>query len=87
MSKVVSFRFNDAEIQALEALQVESDNGSLNQTAARLLRGMLGTSKETSTPVDGVDMGKMIEEKIAIAFDSLQAKLESVEERLGELNA
>jgi hypothetical protein len=83
-SKVVSFRFSDAEIQALEALQTEEDGGSLNQTAARLLRSILGTSPPMSTRVD---MGKLVEEKIAAAVGSLQGKLELVEERLGKLNA
>jgi len=83
-SKVVSFRFNDAEIQALEALQTEEDGGSLNQTAARLLRSILGTSPPMSTRVD---MGKLVEEKISASVGSLQAKLELVEERLGKLNA
>jgi hypothetical protein len=83
-SKVVSFRFSDAEIQALEALQTEEDGGSLNQTAARLLRSILGTSPPMYTPVD---MSKLVEEKIAAAVGSLQGKLELVEERLGKLNA
>jgi hypothetical protein len=83
-SKVISFRFSDAEILALEALQAEEDGGSLNQTAARLLRGILGTSPPMST---GVDMGKLVEEKISAAVGSLQTKLELVEERLGKLNA
>ena len=83
-SKVISFRFNDAEIQALEALQTEDDGDSLNQTAARLLRGLLGTSREVST---GVDISKLVEEKISAAVGSLQTKLELVEERLGKLNA
>lgn len=83
-SKVISFRFSDTEIQALEALQTEEDGSSLNQTAARLLRGILGISPEVST---GVDMEKLVEEKISAAVGSLQAKLELVEERLGKLNA
>ncbi len=83
-SKVISFRFGDAEIQALEAFQTEEDGDSLNQTAARLLRGILGISTEVST---GVDMNKLVEEKISAAVGSLQAKLELVEERLGKLNA
>lgn len=83
-SKVISFRFNDAEIQALEALQTEDDGDSLNQTAARLLRGLLGTSREVSTPVD---ISQLVEEKISAAVGSLQTKLELVEERLGKLNA
>jgi len=83
-SKVISFRFSDAEIQALEAFQTEEDGDSLNQTAARLLRGILGISKELSTTVD---INKLVEEKISAAVGSLQVKLELVEERLGKLNA
>jgi DNA anti-recombination protein RmuC len=83
-SKVISLRFSDNEIQALETLQTEENGGSLNQTAAQLLTGILGISKEVFT---GVDINKLVEEKISAAASSLQTKLELVEERLGKLNA
>jgi hypothetical protein len=35
----------------------------------------------------GVDINKLVEEKISAAVGSLQTKLELVEERLGKLNA
>ena len=83
-SKVISFRFSDAEIQALEALQTEEDRGSLNQTAVRLLKSILGIPTDRFT---GVDISQLVEEKISAAVGSLQAKLELVEERLGKLRA
>lgn len=111
-SKVISFRLNDAEIQALEALQTESDDSSLNQTAARLLREILGTSTNLSTLSTGVNtVEALIEERLAAALNSeklkemlfehtsglgtgldevmvqMQAKLETLEQRLGELSA
>jgi hypothetical protein len=86
-SKVISFRFGDAEIQALETFQTEEDGDSLNQTAARLLRGILGTSPKLSTIYTSVDISNLVEEKISTTVGSLQAKLELVEERLGKLNA
>lgn len=62
VSEVISFRFSEAEIQALSMLQ-KPDDKSLNQTAARLLREMLAgnnpdlyTEPSTkSTSVNNVD--------------------------------
>jgi hypothetical protein len=54
-SNIISFRFDDAELEALQALQTSEDK-SPSQTAARLLRGMLAgiiePSTVLSTPVD-----------------------------------
>ncbi|GAB1539726.1 hypothetical protein NUACC21_23930 [Scytonema sp. NUACC21] len=50
-SKVISFRFGSAELEALQALQLPEDE-SINQTAAILLRGLIDTSTVVSTSVD-----------------------------------
>jgi len=47
-SNIISFRLNDAEIEALSALQVPEDK-SLSQTAARLVRGSFSRSTSVST--------------------------------------
>lgn len=65
-SKVVSFRLSDAEIEALQGLQ-SSDDESINQTAARLLRGIIGTS-DLSTTSTGVDIQEMIRKEVESAI-------------------
>lgn len=49
-SKVISFRFSDDEVKALEAV-MSPDDDSVNQTAARIVRDSIGLST-VSTPVD-----------------------------------
>jgi uncharacterized protein YaaN involved in tellurite resistance len=61
-SEVISFRFSEAEIQALSAFQ-QPDDKSISQTAARLVREMLAgnnpdlytESPTKSTTVNNVD--------------------------------
>jgi len=79
-SKVISFRFGSAELEALQALQVPEDE-SINQTAARLLRGVLGTSTAMSTTVDIRELVRL-EVKAAIA-----AFRREIDERLGQYSA
>jgi GIY-YIG catalytic domain len=50
-NNIISFRLNNAELQSLQALQVPEDK-SINQTAARLLRGLLAGTIETPVSVD-----------------------------------
>lgn len=70
-SKVISFRFNDAELEALQALQTQDDD-SLNQTAARLLRGLLGASTAStvsmSTVSTSVDIQELIQQELSKAL-------------------
>jgi hypothetical protein len=62
-SKVISFRLSELEIQALSALQITEDE-SLNQTAARLLRGILGTSGAASTVSASVDLRQIVRQEV-----------------------
>lgn len=82
-SKVISFRLSDAEIEALQALQ-SSDDESLNQTAARLLRGIIGTPSALSTTSTGVDIQEMIRREVesAIANSDLVNDLRASTARL-----
>lgn len=66
-SKVISFRLSDAEIEALQALQ-SSDDESLNQTAARLLRGIIGTPSALSTTSTPVDIQELIRREVESAI-------------------
>lgn len=82
-SKVISFRLSELEIQALSALQI-SENESLNQTAARLLRGILGTSTPASTVSTSVDIREMVRQEVEAAISQVKGE---VDKRLGELAA
>ncbi|MDZ7969711.1 MAG: hypothetical protein RM368_33010 [Nostoc sp. DedSLP03] len=99
-SKVISFRLSDAEIEALQALQ-SSDDESLNQTAARLLRGIIGTPSALSTKSTPVDIQELIRREVESAIANSERMNELVrantahinevkrelDERLGELSA
>lgn len=63
-SKVISFRLSDYEIEVLQSLQSPDDEESLNVTAARLLRGILGTSTEDNKPVDNIGIQEIIRREI-----------------------
>lgn len=78
---VISFRFTDAEVQALEALQIPEDK-SPSQTAARLLRGLLAgridesTLSTSSTTVDNIE--ELIDKRLAVALAEVRSQLEEV---------
>ncbi|WP_315786100.1 hypothetical protein [Fischerella sp. JS2] len=82
-SKVISFRLSELEIQALSALQISEDE-SLNQTAARLLRGILGTSTDVSTVSTSVDIREIVRQEVEVAISQVKGE---VDKRLGELAA
>ncbi|HLO89507.1 MAG TPA: hypothetical protein VK203_31480 [Nostocaceae cyanobacterium] len=67
-SKVISFRLNEAEIQALEALQTEAD-ASINQTAVRVLRQHLNISNPVNKPVD---ISQLIKKEIENTLNTQQ---------------
>ncbi|HYX14679.1 MAG TPA: hypothetical protein VE944_09980 [Nostoc sp.] len=81
-SKVISFRLSDAEIEALQALQ-SSDDESLNQTAARLLRGIIGTPTALSTTSTPVDIQVLIRREVESALFTAAGIANS--ERMNEL--
>ncbi len=70
MSKIITFRFNDDEIDALLKHQLEDE--SINLTAARLVRSCLELPKQDSK------LSPIIEEK----FNQIQTRLEELEEKL-----
>jgi hypothetical protein len=82
---VISFRFTDAEVQALEALQTPEDK-SASQTAARLLRGMLAgridesTMSTSSTTVDNIE--DLIDERLKIGLAEMRSQLEELRGKL-----
>jgi hypothetical protein len=95
-SKVVSFRLSDNEIEALQALQTAVDDGSLNQTAARLIRSILNDVSTLSTDMStspstlstDVDIEAVVEKRVnAVLETSVMQKLEAIEQRLVKLNA
>ncbi|OUL36572.1 hypothetical protein BV372_06870 [Nostoc sp. T09] len=101
-SKVISFRLSDAEVEALQALQTPEDDASLNQTAARLVRNVLGASTKPSTNVDIQELVKrevenaithseyfknMIAVHEAYITTGINEIKREVDERLGKLKA
>jgi len=91
-SKVVSFRLSDKEIELLQAFQISNDDGSLNQTAVRLLRGILKGESTTLTEAplltESSDIEAVVEKRVnAVLETSVMQKLEAIEQRLVKLNA
>ncbi|MBD2247048.1 hypothetical protein [Nostoc sp. FACHB-888] len=78
-STVISFRLSDLEIQALKALQAESSE-SLNQTAARLLRSILGGTASVNNTVDIVDLRTLIKLEVEAAVANSQHMKDLLEE-------
>ena len=86
-SNIISFRFDDAELEALQGLQTPEDK-SPSQTAARLLRGMLAGTIEPSTGLStNVDrIEELIDKRLEIGLAEVRSQLEAqLKERLEEL--
>ncbi|MCC5599133.1 hypothetical protein [Nostoc favosum] len=67
-SNIISFRFSDEELEALQAFQTPKDK-SPSQTAARLLRGMLAGIIEPSTVSStGVDIQELVRQEVENAI-------------------
>ena len=89
VSEVISFRFSEAEIQALSTLQ-QPDDKSISQTAARLLRELLTgnnpdlyTDKSTmSTPVNSVDIEVIKSELLVQIIPQLTQMLSEFREEI-----
>lgn len=72
MAKVsISIQLSDAEVKALSAMQI-SKNESLNQTATRLLKGILGQSKVEQTLSDDEDIKHIFRQELASAVVQIQ---------------
>jgi hypothetical protein len=85
-SNIISFRFTDAELEALQAFQLSEDK-SPSQTAARLLRGMLAGIIEPSTVSStGVDIRELVKQEVEAGLEEVRSQLEAqLKERLEEL--
>lgn len=66
-SNIISFRFDDAELEALQALQVPEDK-SPSQTAARLLRGLLAGIEPSTFLSTPVDMEELVKREVESAI-------------------
>ncbi|MEH2252872.1 hypothetical protein [Nostoc sp.] len=59
----ISIRLSNTEIKALSAMQI-SENESLNQTATRLLKGILGQSKAGLILSGGDDIKEIVKQEV-----------------------
>lgn len=81
-SNIISFRFDDAELEALQAFQTPEDK-SPSQTAARLLRGMLGGIIEPSTvPSTPVDIKELVKQEVGSCLGEVRSQLEELRGKL-----
>ena len=77
-SNIISFRFSDAELEALQAFQVPEDK-SPSQTAARLLRGMFTGIAETSTATStSVDIKSLVKQEVEASLAEVLSQLEEL---------
>jgi curli biogenesis system outer membrane secretion channel CsgG len=92
-SKIISFRLSDTEAEILQSLQVDNEK-SLSLTAARLLRGLLGT--DSNKPVDNTGLQELVKQEVEKALANLSVNTyvdiqqiieQELEKRLGELVA
>ncbi len=90
-SKVISFRLSEVEIQALSALQTSEDE-SLNQTAARLLRDVLGTSTVSSQGSTSVEIRQIVRQEVealvstpSMVMDMREMVKQEVEDAISQL--
>lgn len=82
-SHLISFRVNDAELEALTSLAVE--NESANLVAQRLLKERLGVSKESLTDLSTGQLDQLraqIKAELAEELEGLQGNLKSLEDSL-----
>lgn len=81
-SNIISFRFTDAELEALQAFQVPEDK-SPSQTAARLLRGMFTGILEPSTlPSTPVDIRELVRLEVEASLGEMRSQLEELRGKL-----
>jgi Mg2+ and Co2+ transporter CorA len=88
-SEVISFRLTEAEIEALKELQ-DSNDKSLNQTAARLIRSLIsGITPEVYTDVDKLEerINEVLVERLANINQVIGELQQEVKELRGKLIA
>ena len=81
-SNVISYRLTDAELEALQALQIPEDK-SPSQTAARLLRGSFSASTPLSTSKStDVDVLEAFKLEVEASLDEVRSQLEELRGKL-----
>jgi hypothetical protein len=80
-SNVISFRFSDEELEALQAFQTPEDK-SPSQTAARLLRGSFSRSTNVSTKTPDVDVLEAFKREVEASLDEVRSQLEELRGKL-----
>lgn len=70
-NNIISFRFSDAELEALQAFQTPEDK-SPSQIAARLVRGIIAGMVEPSTPSTPVDIQELVKQQVEQAITDSQ---------------
>jgi hypothetical protein len=76
-SNIISFRFSDEELEALQAFQTPEDR-SPSQTAARLLRGSFRRSTTVSTKTPDVDILEVFKQEVEASLTELRSQLEEL---------
>ena len=77
-SNIISFRFDDAELEALQAFQTPEDK-SPSQTAARLLRGMLaGIIEQSTVSSTSVNIQELVKVEVAASLAEVRSQLEEL---------
>ncbi len=79
-SHLISFRINDAELEALK--QLAEGNESANLIAQRLLKERLGVSTGSLTQVSTERVEEVIEQVVSDRFSRLEAEVESLKKQL-----
>jgi hypothetical protein len=79
-SHLISFRINDAELEALK--QLAEGNESANLVAQRLLKERLGLSTEALTQVSTERVEEVIEQVVSDRFSRLEAEIETLKKQL-----
>ncbi|MBN4002208.1 hypothetical protein [Nostoc sp. LPT] len=75
---IISFRFDDAELEALQAFQTSEDK-SPNQTAARLLRGILaGIIEQSTVSYTSVNIQELVKQEVAASLTEVRSQLEEL---------
>ena len=78
---IISFRFSDAELEALQTFQAPEDK-SPSQTAARLVRGMIAGIVEPSTlPTStstNVDIQELVKQQVEASLAEVRSQLEEL---------
>ncbi|MEH2168043.1 MAG: hypothetical protein V7K41_15470 [Nostoc sp.] len=81
-SNIISFRFTDAELEALQAFQLSEDK-SPSQTAARLLRGMLvGIVEPSTVSSTPVDIKSLVKQEVEASLTEVRSQLEELRGKL-----